>query len=198
MRGAIALVVLATACASRTAQDEIEQQASIEALESEAPGVRAGGRVLSVAPDADLGTFVAISLGACNGVRTSQEFTIYRNDQRVGRIKIIRVSSKRAFGRLDTKPGELPDVQQNDRVFLHLPDGRVLSVKSTDVGTFVAISVGSKDGVRVGDQYHVSHGGRYITSISIVRVDIDSAFARQRVRWHTGPPIRVGDPIWVE
>ena len=197
MRGAVALAVLVAACASQTAPDEIEQQAT-EILETEvAPGVRAGGRVLSVAPDADLGTFVAISLGGNDGVRTSQEFDIYRNDQRVGRIKIIRVSPLRAFGRLDAKPGDFPDVQPNDRVFLRLPEGRVLSVKSTaGVGTFVVISVGRKDGVRVGDEYHLSRGGRYAARIQIIRVSEDSSYGRMAGGW--GHFALVGDRAWTE
>jgi hypothetical protein len=181
------------------ADDDLEAWLIFEEARSqqeEDPGL---GRVLSVAPDADLGSFVAISMGANDGVRIGWEFDIYRDHERVGRIEIIRVSSKRAFGRLDTKPGVLPDVQQNDRVVLRLPEGRVLSVKMTAVGTFVAISVGSKDGVRVGDHYHVSHGDSYVMRIIVVRVDIDSAYARAKEGFYSSSSVmRVGYRAWAE
>ena len=48
------------------------------------------------------------------------------------------------------------------RALRNLPDGEVTSVKRTDVGIFVAISVGSKDGLRVGDEYHLLRGGVYV------------------------------------
>ena len=53
-----------------------------------------------------------------------------------------------------------------------------MNVKATDVGTFVAISGGSKDGVRVGDEYYLSRGERYIGKIDIIRVSEDGAIGR--------------------
>ena len=179
------------------ADDDLEAWLIFEEARSQQEGDPGLGRVLSVAPDADLGSFVAISMGANDGVRIGWEFDIYRDHERVGRIEIIRVSSKRAFGRLDTKPGVLPDVQQNDRIFFHLPEGRVLSVKMTAVGTFVAISVGSRDGVRVGDAYHISRNGQYVGRIRLIRVSEDSSYGRMSERWNGDRP-RQNDKAWAE
>jgi myosin heavy subunit len=80
-----------------------------------------------------------------------------------------------------------------------LPDGMVLSIKATEVGTFVAISVGGKDGLRVGDEYHLSRGGEYVGRIKLIRISKDSAYGRADERW-TGRawPPRQNDKAWTE
>ncbi len=82
---------------------------------------------------------------------------------------------------------------------LRLPDGEVTSVKWTDVGRFVAISVGSRAGVRVGDGYHISRGDDYVGWIKIIRVSEESAYGLLDQRWQS---VRLwpkpGDRVWTE
>jgi hypothetical protein len=80
-----------------------------------------------------------------------------------------------------------------------LPEGVVMSIKVTNVGTFVAISVGSKDKVRMGDEYHLSRGGDYVGRIRIIRISKDSAYGRADERWigKAWPP-RQNDKAWGE
>ena len=66
-----------------------------------------------------------------------------------------------------------------------------------DVGTFVAISVGCKDGVRVGDEYDLSRGGGYVGRIQIIRVSEDSSYGRTARRWRHSL-VEVGDRVWAE
>ena len=81
-----------------------------------------------------------------------------------------------------------------------LPDGLVMSVKQTPgVGWFVAISVGSKDGLRVGDEFHLSRGGKYVGRINIIRVSKASAYGRADEKWiGTAWPPSQGDKAWTE
>lgn len=80
-----------------------------------------------------------------------------------------------------------------------LPDGTVLSVKRTGVGTFVALSVGRKDGLRIGDEYHLSRADKYVGRVEVIRLTADSAFCRADERW-TGEawPPQQNDKAWVE
>ncbi len=82
---------------------------------------------------------------------------------------------------------------------LELPSGVVLRVKKTELGTFVTISVGSEHGVRVGDQYHLSRGGKYVGRIKLIRVSKNSAWGRVDGRWkgQAFPP-QTNDKAWTE
>ena len=77
--------------------------------------------------------------------------------------------------------------------------GVVLNVKTTDIGIFVAISVGSKDNVRLGDEYHLSRGARYVGKIDIIRVSKDGAIGRfdEKFAGEVAPP-KPDDKAWVD
>ncbi len=80
-----------------------------------------------------------------------------------------------------------------------LPDGQVLSIEDDAGKTFVVISVGSKDGVRLDDEYHVSRGSHYVGRIKIVSVKKSEARGLADKRW-TGQawPPRPFDKVWAE
>ncbi len=56
----------------------------------------------------------------------------------------------------------------------NVPDGLVLQVK----GSLVLISLGSNDGVRIGDELHLSRGENYVGTIRITKVEKDAAVGR--------------------
>jgi len=62
----------------------------------------------------------------------------------------------------------------------------------------VAISVGSKDGVRIGDEYQVSRGNRFVCSIRLFQVEPALAVGRvvRDTMTNAGPP-QAGDKAWV-
>ena len=80
-----------------------------------------------------------------------------------------------------------------------LPDGVVRSIEGDAGKTFVVISVGSKDGVRLDDEYHVSRGSHYVGRIKIVSVKKSEARGLADKRW-TGQawPPRPFDKVWAE
>ncbi len=62
-------------------------------------------------------------------------------------------------------------------------------------GDLVGISVGTNDGVRMGDQYHLSRGGSYVGRITIIQVSKDLAVGRFDNAGSGAPP-QVGDSSW--
>ena len=70
--------------------------------------------------------------------------------------------------------------------------------RPSNIGTFVTISVGSEDKVKVDDEYHLSRGPHYVSKIDIIRVSEDSAVGRFDEKFN-GPVVpRVGDKAWVD
>jgi hypothetical protein len=80
-------------------------------------------------------------------------------------------------------------------------EGSVLNVRAADDGSgasLVQISVGSKDGVRSGDEYHLSRGGVYVGWIQITDVEKDSAVGVFNAQYPgAGAPPRKGDRAYV-
>lgn len=108
-------------------------------------------------------------------------------DAKINELQFWLDAYRRKFGKID-------DIR-------NLPPGRVLQVKQGDggLGIFVAISVGSKDGVRVGDVYQLSRGNQYVGSIKIIRVDRDSAYGRADAKYHGDAwPPQSQDRAWVQ
>ncbi|MGQ0613824.1 MAG: hypothetical protein ACT4PV_08815 [Planctomycetaceae bacterium] len=64
-------------------------------------------------------------------------------------------------------------------------------------GDLVGISVGTNDGVRMGDEYHLSRGGSYVGRITIIQVSKDLAVGRfDSANAGSGAPPQVGDSTW--
>ena len=166
------------------------------------------------------GMTVEVSLGKDSRVSVGDRIELTRGSEIVGRFTITHVSKRSAKGDLDTAwtgtvglpvvgdvawtPWDLgPRVSAygNTGIMVprDLPDGLVLSIKKTRAGMFVAISVGTRDGVRVADEYHLSRGGRYVGRIALIRVSTGSAYGRLDERWkgQAFPP-QVNDKAWTE
>ena len=165
------------------------------------------------------GVTVEISLGKDAKVSVGERIDLTRGLEIVGRFTITDVAKGSAKGDLDTAwtgTVGLPvvgDVAWTRREFdprfstqrgllgvrRTLPDGLVLSVKKTRAGMFVAISVGSKDGIRVGDEYHLSRAGDYVGRITLIRISKGSAYGKIDERWagKAFPPQK-NDGAWPE
>jgi uncharacterized phage infection (PIP) family protein YhgE len=77
--------------------------------------------------------------------------------------------------------------QYRDRTGTDLVGGKgAKGVVNAVRGTLVSISVGSTDGVRIGDIYHIRRGGTYVGQIQIKRVEKNQAVGQFDTQF-TGP-----------
>ena len=70
----------------------------------------------------------------------------------------------------------------------------VMNVKETNVGIFVAISVGTKDRVKLGDKLVVSRNQNRVGTLDIIRVSKDSAIGRFQANNNNAIP-QVNDKV---
>lgn len=85
-----------------------------------------------------------------------------------------------------TKYGALSPTDPN------VPEGLVLQVK----GSLVLISLGSNDGVRIGDDLHLSRGESYVGTIRITKVEKDAAVGRTTDVKGSGFPPAANDRVY--
>ncbi len=71
-------------------------------------------------------------------------------------------------------------------------EGLVLQVK----GSLVLISVGSNDGVRIGDDLHVARGEKYVGTIRITKVEKDASVGRTTDVQGSGFPPAANDRVY--
>ena len=71
-------------------------------------------------------------------------------------------------------------------------EGLVLQVK----GSLVLISVGSNDGVRIGDDLHVARGEKYVGTIRITKVEKDASVGRTTDVKGSGFPPAANDRVY--
>lgn len=78
--------------------------------------------------------------------------------------------------------------------------GNVLNVRAgvdASGASLVQISVGTKDGVRPGDEYHISRGAQYVGMITITNVEKDSAVGTFNAQYPgPGAPPQKGDTAY--
>jgi predicted RNase H-like nuclease (RuvC/YqgF family) len=126
-------------------------------------------------------------LANCTAENGSLQAGVSSKDAKIKELQFWLDAYRTRFGKID-------DIRS-------LPEGRVLQVKQGDggLGIFVAISVGSKDNVRVGDTYQLSRGNQYVGSITIIRVDRDSAYGRADAKYHGDAwPPQSQDRAWTD
>ena len=146
-------------------------------------------------------------MGANQDVRPGDRYMVRQGGTDIAVIKIRDVNDNRATGEFEkvaalaVEPGQgvhaafyvakilhqIPD-RNNPTARARLKRALVLKAKATNVGTFVSISVGSKNGVQVGDEFHLTRVGLYVGKITIVRVSKDSAYGRVVDGWAGAPP----------
>ncbi len=69
--------------------------------------------------------------------------------------------------------------------------GKILEVSSKDL---VEISIGSDDGLKVGNTLEVFRGSHYLGKIEVLRIDVDRAVGKVLQDYKRGP-IQKGDEV---
>ena len=124
---------------------------------------------------------VLISVGSRDGVRVGHTFLISRRGHHIGELRITKTLGKTAHGEMINVRARGVTPRKRDYVYIRarqhprrgaavarrLPDGKVIRV----AGTSVLISVGSNDGVCVGDEYRLARKQTYIGKLRITKVE---------------------------
>ncbi|MHC4729970.1 MAG: YfbK domain-containing protein [Planctomycetota bacterium] len=137
--------------------------------------------------DSVRGNLVVISLGSADGVRVGDLFHVRRGSAYVGQVRIDVVKRNLSVGTFDSRlpgPGAPPqkaDVVYRDKGLVEKdglapepapgPRRAVEGCLNSVRDDLVVISLGSADGVRVGDLFHVRRGSAYVGRIRIDKVE---------------------------
>jgi hypothetical protein len=150
------------------------------------------GRVTSVRGD-----LVVISVGSADGVSVGDTFHLRRGAEFVGRVRIEKVEVELSVGAFDSRfpgvgaPPRKGDIARHERV--RLPEPHVTSVR----GDLVVISLGSEDGVQIGDLFHLRRGDAYVGQVRINKVERALAVGTFDSRLPgTGAPPQRGDVVY--
>jgi hypothetical protein len=162
------------------------------------------GRVTSVRGD-----LVVISVGSADGISVGDVVHLRRGTEFVGRVKIEKVERNLSVGTFDSgfpgvgAPPRKGDIACCERARVPAPKprpearatttGRVTSVRDD----LMVVSIGSDDGVSVGDVFHLRRGAEYVGTVKIEKVLHDLSVGTFDSQ-HPGPgaPPQKGDLVY--